>query len=137
MRTNYLKLTILAIVISVMGISTAFAEMSVEILEPQNGAVLSNPVKICLQANGLTVEPASMGRGEKRGHHHLLLDTSLPTNLKKYIPKNSHSIHLGNGADCKTLHFEPGEHVIRALFGYADHIPYVPPITDTVTFTVK
>jgi hypothetical protein len=137
MRKIYLKLMILAMVVSALGLSPAFAEMSVKISEPQNGTVISNPIKICLKTSGLTVEPASKGRGEKRGHHHLIIDAPLPVDLTKFIHKNSHSIHLGNGADCKSIHLEPGEHIIRALFGYADHIPYSPPLTDTVTFTVK
>ncbi|MGV7221727.1 MAG: DUF4399 domain-containing protein [Nitrospinales bacterium] len=137
MRANYLILVILALILTVIDFSPAHAERAIYISQPANGSVVTNPVKICIVAQELKVEAAKTGRGENRGHHHLSLDAPLPTNWENYIPKNSHNFHLGNGADCKTLHIEPGKHVIRALFGYADHTPFYPPITDTIVITVK
>lgn len=137
MLKNIFKLAVLSVFILVGGLSNAFAERAVSITEPASGSVVSSPVKICIVAHELTVEAASNGVIEGHGHHHLILDTPLPSDLRKFIPKNSRSIHLGNGDACKTLHLEPGKRVIRVLFGYANHIPYSPPITDTVVITVK
>ena len=118
-------------------VSTVFAERAISIVEPVTGSVVSSPVKICMDAHELKVEEAVSGVQEGHGHHHLVIDAPLPTNWENYIPKNANSIHMGNGVTCKTLHLKPGKHVIRALFGYADHTPYYPPITDTVVITVK
>ena len=38
--------------------SAAFAENSVKITEPANGATVASPVKVCLTAEGVVVEPA-------------------------------------------------------------------------------
>lgn len=137
MRKNIFKLAVLSVFILISGLSNAFAEKAVSITEPASGSVVSSPVKICVDAHELTVEAALNGVREGHGHHHIVLDTPLPSDLRKFIPKNSSFIHLGNGDSCKTLHLEPGKHVIRVLFGYANHSPYSPPITDTVVITVK
>ena len=137
MRKNIFNLAVLIIFILISGLSNAFAQRAVFITEPVTGSVVSSPVKICMDTRQLKVEAARNDVKEGNGHHHLVLDVPLPSDFKNSIPKNSNFIHMGNGVTCKTLHLEPGKHVIRALFGYANHIPYYPPITDTVVITVK
>ena len=117
--------------------SSVFAENTAKITQPENGATVANPVKVCLAAEGIVVEPASNGINEGKGHHHLLVNTDLPADLTQAIPKDDKHIHMGDGASCKELTLTSGKHTIRSLFAKGNHIPYNPPITSTVEVTVK
>jgi hypothetical protein len=110
---------------------------SVKITEPSEGASVSNPVKICMEVKGVEVEPVTEGINMGKGHHHILVDVDQPTNLKNPIPKDEQHIHMGDGATCKEIILAHGEHTIKILFAQGDHIPYDPPITDTINITVK
>ncbi len=124
-------------VLGLFGSILACSQGSVKITQPTNGATVSNPVKICMKVYGVEVEPAKNGVNEGKGHHHLLVDTNLPTTFTDPIPKDEQHIHMGDGSTCKELELEPGEHTVRTLFAKGDHVPYVPPITDAVKFTVE
>jgi len=130
-------LTACLIVFVVLTFSSANAQRAVTITKPETGSVVESPVEICFALQDLETEPARNGVNEGKGHHHLLMDLSLPTDWKRRIKKNVNHTHLGNGDDCKTLHLDSGKHTIRALFGYGNHKPYYPPLTDTVVITVK
>ncbi|MBI4384110.1 MAG: DUF4399 domain-containing protein [Nitrospinae bacterium] len=117
--------------------SNAFAENSVKITEPAAGAMVSGNVKVCLAANGVTVEPAKNGVNAGKGHHHLLIDADLPADLSKPIAKDDQHVHMGDGSTCKELKLAPGKHTIRALFATGDHVPYNPALTDSVEVTIK
>jgi len=128
--------TLLAILF-VFGISTASAGNTVKITEPPNGAVVSSPVKVCMETHGVEVEPAKKGVNKGKGHHHLLIDVDLPKDLSKPVGKDVHHIHMGDGSTCKTLKLDAGKHTIRALFAKGNHVPYAPAITDEIHVTVK
>ena len=117
--------------------TAAFANNSVSISEPSNGAIISGPVKVCLSTSGVTVEPAKMGVNKGKGHHHLLVDVGLPKNLSKPIGKDANHIHMGDGSKCKKLNLTPGKHTIRALFAKGNHVPYNPALTTEVMLNVK
>ncbi|MGV7220763.1 MAG: DUF4399 domain-containing protein [Nitrospinales bacterium] len=110
-------------------------ERKVIIIEPDNGAVLSNPIKVCMLAEGLVLEPADLGVREGHGHHHIVF-SSLPLDLSKPL-KRKEAIHLDEAQSCVKLKLEPGNHVIIALFSYADHVPYDPPIMDKILIKIK
>ena len=117
--------------------TAAFASNSVSISEPSNGAKISGPVKVCLSTSGVEVEPAKMGVNQGKGHHHLLVDVSLPRDLSKPIGKDANHIHMGDGSKCKKLNLTAGKHTIRALFAKGNHVPYNPALTTEVMFNVK
>ena len=129
-------LTLLAILF-VFGISSASADNSVKITEPQDGATVSSPVKVCMETNGVEVEPAKKGVNKGKGHHHLLIDVDLPKDLSKPIGKDAQHVHMGDGSTCKELKLAAGKHTIRALFATGDHVPYNPAITAETHVTVK
>jgi hypothetical protein len=110
------------------------AERVVKIVQPDNNAQLSSPVKVCMKVSGLVVEKSKKGVNEGRGHHHLLLN-SLPVDLSQPIGKQE--IHMGDGSKCKELKFVPGRHVIYSVFAYGNHVPYDPAITDRIINTIK
>ncbi len=120
-----------------MIVATACAGNSVKISEPKDGATVSSPVKVCMEVSGVTVEPAKKGVNEGKGHHHILVDVDLPKDLSKPIGKDANHVHMGDGSTCKELKLESGKHTLRTLFATGNHVPYNPPLTDTVMITVK
>ena len=131
------KLIILIVLLYSLASTAAFASNSVSITEPADGAKISGPVKVCLATSGVTVEPAKKGVHEGSGHHHLLLDVDIPGDLGKPIGKDANHVHMGDGSTCKTLELSAGHHTIRALFAKGNHVPYSPPISDTIMINVK
>ena len=137
MKKIRLNLIFPTILFCALANTVAFANNSVSISEPSNGAKLSGPVKVCLTTSGVSVEPAKMGVNKGKGHHHLLVDVSLPKNLSKPIGKDANHIHMGDGSKCKKLNLKAGKHTIRALFAKGNHVPYDPALTTEVMFNVK
>ena len=132
------NLSALLITLLVFGLSTALAgTRAIAISEPANGATVTSPVKVCMVTNGVTVEPAKKGVNEGKGHHHILVDADLPSDLSKPIGKDAQHIHMGDGSTCKEIKMDAGVHVIRALFAQGNHVPYNPAITATVIVNVK
>ncbi len=131
------NLIFLAILFYAIANTAAFANNSVSISEPSNGAKISGPVKVCLSTSGVTVEPAKMGVNKGKGHHHLLVDVGLSKNLSKPIGKDANHIHIGDGSKCKKLNLTAGKHTIRALFAKGNHVPYDPVLATEVMFNVK
>lgn len=131
-------LSALLLTLLVFSLSTALAgTRAIAISEPTNGATVTSPVKVCMVAHGVTVEPAKKGVNDGKGHHHILVDTDLPKDLGKAIGKDAQHIHMGDGSTCKDVKLNAGIHVIRALFAKGNHIPYNPAVTATVIVNVK
>ncbi|MCH8157744.1 MAG: DUF4399 domain-containing protein [Nitrospinae bacterium] len=123
--------------LSLFGASTAYAGGAVVITEPATGSTVSSPVKVCMAVDGVEVQPAKKGVNAGKGHHHLLIDVDLPTDLGKPVGKDANHVHMGDGSTCKELKLSTGKHVIRTLFANGKHVPYNPAITSTVIVTVK
>ena len=109
----------------------------VVISKPRDGATVSSPVEVCMTPWGIEVEPAKKGVNEGKGHNHILVDVDLPSDLSKPIAKDANHIHMGDGSSCKQVKLSSGKHTIRTLFAKGNHIPYNPPISDTIVVTVK
>ena len=131
------KWRLLASLLMVLISATAYAGGAVVISEPATGATVSSPVKVCMAVDGIEVEPAKKGINLGKGHHHILIDVDLPSDLSKRIGKDSNHVHMGDGSTCKELKLGSGKHVIRTLFANGGHVPYSPAITSTVIITVK
>lgn len=138
MSKLFFKLHVTLLSLLVLTAGTALAgTRAIAISEPSNGATVQNPVKVCLVAHNVTVEPAKKGVNDGKGHHHILVDTDLPKDLSQPIGKDAQHIHMGDGSTCKEIRLEPGMHVIRGLFAQGNHVPYNPPITATVIVNVQ
>jgi hypothetical protein len=132
----------LFILLSVLLTATnAFAQgqhgNAVTITNPPNGAVVSSPVKVCMDTEGVEVQPAKKGVNEGKGHHHIIVDAELPKDLNQPIGKDAKHIHMGDGSTCKEIKLSVGKHIIRTLFGKGNHVPYNSPLTATITINVK
>jgi len=138
MNKLFLKLCVLLLTLLVFSLSTALAgTRAIAISKPANGVTVTSPVKVCMVAHGVTVEPAKNGVNDGKGHHHILVGTDLPGDLSKPIGKDAQHLHMGDGSICKNVKLDAGIHVIRALFAKGNHVPYNPPITATVIVNVK
>ena len=109
----------------------------VTIAAPANGATVSGPVKVVLQATGVEIVPATDER-PGTGHHHLFVDRDL-TPVDDTIPRGVTGIlHLGRGQTEFMLDsLAPGPHRVIAVVANWKHIPLKPLVVDTVRFTVK
>ena len=113
------------------------AHPKVKIVAPANGATVSGPVKVVLQASGVEIMPATVER-PGTGHHHLFVDHDL-TPLADTIPRGVTGIlHLGRGQTEFVLDsLKPGPHRVIAVVADWKHVPLKPLVADTVRFTVK
>ena len=110
---------------------------AVTISSPEDGATVSSPVKVCMKPWGVEFEPAKKGVNDGKGHNHILVDVEIPGDLSQPIAKDANHIHMGDGSSCKSINLSAGKHTIRTLFAKGNHIPYDPPLTDSIVVTVK
>jgi Domain of unknown function (DUF4399) len=115
----------------------ARGKVTVKITSPANGATVTAPVTIKLQATGVRIVPASV---EQPGtaHHHLFVDHDLKW-MSDTIPIGSPGIiHLGRGQTEFVLDsLKPGPHRVIAVLADWRHVPLNPLVADTVAFTVR
>lgn len=109
----------------------------VKIAAPAEGATVSGPVTVTLQATGVEIVPATDER-PGTGHHHLFVDRDL-TPVDDTIPRGVTGIlHLGRGQTAFVLDsLAPGRHRVIAMVADWRHVPLQPLVVDTVTFTVQ
>ncbi|MEZ4267408.1 MAG: DUF4399 domain-containing protein [Myxococcota bacterium] len=134
-------LTILTLLVAVVALNPACQKQPVaeaagkiSFATLKDGDKVQSPLEVCIDAEGLTVEPA----GEVKpghGHHHILVDVPLP-GLSAAIPKDEQHIHMGDGSRCHTIELTPGKHTLRLLFADGAHVPYNPPISAQVVVEV-
>jgi len=101
------------------------------IIEPADGATVTNPVRVVFGLKGIGVAPAGTDRPDT-GHHHLLIDTGLPADLNVPIPNDDTHKHFGGGQTETTLTLAPGKHTLQLLLGDHLHVPFDPPIVSSV-----
>lgn len=110
---------------------------TVSIVSPADGAVVSSPVKVVFAIEGMTVVPAGDATPAS-GHHHLLVDAPLPTDMSQPIPKDEQHLHYGQGQTDTDLTLAPGQHTLILLLGDANHVPHDPPVSSQpVVITVQ
>ena len=119
-----------------IGRSSAPAGARVYFVEPADGAVVSNPVRVEFGLDGMQVVPAGT-RAPDSGHHHVIIDTELPP-FDLPIPADAQHVHFGDGSTSTELELEPGEHRLQLLLGDHLHIPHEPPVySEPITVTVE
>lgn len=89
----------------------------------KDGDVVRSPFRIVFGLIGLGVSPAGIKK-EGTGHHHLLIDTPMPSDLKTPIPFSEKYRHFGGGQTETTLELSPGMHTLQLLFADEGHIPF-------------
>jgi hypothetical protein len=101
------------------------------IIEPADGASVTSPVRVVFGLKGIGVAPAGVDRNDA-GHHHLLVDAPLPSNLGLPIANDEQHRHFGGGQTEVELTLAPGRHTLQMLLGDHLHIPHDPPIASSV-----
>lgn len=116
--------------------SSAAESARVYFIAPQDGDVVSSPVRVEFGIEEMEVVPAGT-QAENSGHHHVLVDTGLPP-LDAPIPADAQHVHFGDGSTETELELDPGEHTLQLLFADHLHIPHKPPVySERITITVE
>jgi len=135
----------IALVASTVGIaaaqmparSAAPAGTEVYLIAPADGAAVKNPVVVRFGLKGMGIAPAGI-QMDNTGHHHLFIDTDLPTDMSKPIGMiDNKIIHFGKGQTETTLTLPPGKHTLQLLLGDYLHVPNAEPmVSKKITITV-
>ncbi len=96
------------------------------IISPVNGAYVPTTFTVRFGLEKMGVAPAGVDKANT-GHHHLLIDASLPP-LDKPIPNDENHLHFGGGQTETTLTLPTGRHTLQLLLGDAAHLPQEPPV---------
>jgi hypothetical protein len=100
-----------------------------------DGQEIVSPFTVQMEALGLVVEPASEGVRDGHGHFHILIN--VPTvKAPSPIPFDEQHLHFGAGQTEAVLDLPEGEHLLTLQFATGDHVPYDPPIAQTVRVRV-
>jgi hypothetical protein len=101
------------------------------IIEPADGARVTNPVRVVFGLKGIGVAPAGVERNDA-GHHHLLVDVGMPSELGLPLANDEQHRHFGGGQTEVELTLAPGRHTLQMVLGDHLHVPHDPPITSSV-----
>jgi hypothetical protein len=112
------------------------AGAEVYIISPKDGATVASPVHVQFGLKGMGIAPAGV-KFDNTGHHHLLIDTDLPSNPGAPLPATDKIMHFGKGQTETMLTLPPGKHTLQLLLGDLNHIPHDPPVVSKkITITV-
>jgi hypothetical protein len=84
---------------------------------------LRSPFQVDFAVRGMGVVPAGKAL-DGTGHHHVLIDTPLPIDVRAAIPFSDTHRHFGKGQTGTVLDLPPGTHRLRLLFADHEHRPY-------------
>jgi hypothetical protein len=98
----------------------------VYVISPADGAPVASPVTVRFGLAGMGIAPAGVDR-TGTGHHHLLIDTDLPS-LDVPLPADAHHVHFGGGQTETVLDLAPGKHTLQLVLADDRHIPHDPPL---------
>ena len=93
---------------------------SVRFAQPADGAAVSSPFDVVMEATGLVVEPSGE-INEGAGHFHILVDTGFVA-AGEVIPTDEEHLHFGLGQTNVSIELAPGEHTLRLQFADGAHI---------------
>jgi len=113
------------------------AGAEVYIISPKNGATVhADKVLVQFGLKGMGIAPAGV-KFDNTGHHHLLIDTDVPSDLSQPLPASEKIVHFGKGQTETSLTLPAGKHTLQLLFADATHIPHNPPLmSKKITITV-
>ena len=107
----------------------------VEFSNLKSGVEVRAPFAVDFAVRGLGVAPAGV-KLEGTGHHHILVNRSMPSSVSEKLPFDDSHRHFGKGQTGTLLDLPPGKHRLRLLFADHEHRPYFvfsPEITVEVT----
>ena len=106
-------------------------------VQPSDGATVEGTFKVVFGLRNMGVAPAGVEKAST-GHHHLLIDTEVPSDLSKPLPATDQIKHFGGGQTETEITLQPGEHTLQLLLGNYAHVPHSQPVvSDQITITVE
>ena len=115
----------------------AAANAQVYFIWPHDGTVINGGkfwVRMGLRNMGVAPKGTNLPH---TGHHHLLIDTELPS-MTEPIPNDRNHLHFGAGETEARVELPPGTHTVQLLLGDKDHVPHKPPVQSRkITITVR
>jgi hypothetical protein len=97
----------------------------------KDGDKVKSPFRVAFAVSGMGISPVKAGPQEGTGHHHILIDTPMPVDIRAPIPfdkpgeyKNQRYKHFGGGETEAVLDLPVGKHTLRLLFADHTHVPY-------------
>ena len=113
------------------------ANAQVYFIWPHDGAVINGGkfwVRMGLRNMGVAPKGTTVPH---TGHHHLLIDTGLPS-MAEPIPNDRNHLHFGAGETEARIELPPGTHTLQLLLGDTNHVPHKPPVmSKKITITVR
>lgn len=106
---------------------------TVRFSSPQDGATVSSPVKVSMQAFNYKVEPAG-DIVEGSGHFHIMVDVGC-MEAGEVIPSTDGYNHFGKAQLETELELEPGEYTLCLQMADGAHV--ATELTDEITITVE
>ena len=105
------------------------------IISPQDGAQVDSTFTVSFGASKVDIVAAGVDKPNS-GHHHLLIDTPLPSDLTKAL--GGDVMHFGKGETEVELTLSPGLHSLQLILGDKNHIPHQPAIVSKkITILVR
>jgi hypothetical protein len=98
----------------------------VYLVYPVNGGVVAPETVVRFGLIGMGVAPAGVEKANT-GHHHLLIDTPLPS-MDEPIPNDFNHLHFGAGQTEAKVKLPLGPHTLQLLLGDENHVPHNPPV---------
>ncbi|MEM8859127.1 MAG: DUF4399 domain-containing protein [Chloroflexota bacterium] len=105
----------------------------VRFVTPSDGATVSSPVKVRMNAINFTIEEAGEVR-ENAGHFHIMVNENCVT-TGEIIPGTEGFNHYGKAQLEADLELEPGEYTLCLQIG--DGLHAATDLTDTISITVE
>jgi hypothetical protein len=85
---------------------------------------------------GMGIAPAGV-KFDNTGHHHLLVDMDVPSDLTVPMPATDTLLHFGKGQTQTSLPLKPGKHTLQLVFADLNHMAFNPPlVSKKITITV-
>lgn len=117
--------------------SKAPADAEVYFVTPSDGDTVQSPFTVVFGLRNMGVAPAGVEK-EGTGHHHLLIDTDVPSDLSQPLPATDNVKHFGGGQTETEISLEPGTHTLQLLLGNYAHVPHSEPVvSEKITITVE
>lgn len=117
--------------------SDAPANAGVYFVQPTEGATVDQTFEVVFGLRNMGVAPAGIEKSGT-GHHHLLIDTEVPSDLSKPLPATDQIKHFGGGQTETEITLSPGKHTLQLLLGDHMHVPHNPPVvSEKITVMVE
>lgn len=117
--------------------SDAPANAGVYFVQPTDDATVDQTFKVVFGLRNMGVAPAGIEKSGT-GHHHLLIDTEVPSDLSKPLPATDQVKHFGGGQTETEITLSPGKHTLQLLVGDHMHVPHNPPVvSEKITVMVE